>query len=113
MAFEKVARAEQVPPGKTGFFLPRGRPVVLSNFEGRIYAHYGMCPHKGFPLEGAVLWDNLLTCPWHNYQYDLKTGENFYPRRVYPGDMKAQVIRLRRYPVQVRDGEVWVDLEGD
>jgi 4a-hydroxytetrahydrobiopterin dehydratase len=23
-----------------------------------------------------VLWDHLLDCPWHDFQYDIRTGEN-------------------------------------
>jgi nitrite reductase/ring-hydroxylating ferredoxin subunit len=111
VGFHRVARAEEIPPGQTRFFVLGDTPVVLSNCEGRMYAHYGLCPHQGFPLDGASLWDDLLTCPWHNYQYRLDTGENFYPRRVYPADMQEEVARLRRFRVEVRDGEIWVDLE--
>ena len=115
MGFSRVARAEDISPGQTRFFVVAGKPVVLANFEGRIYAYHGLCPHRGFPFEGAHLWGNLLTCPWHNFQYDVETGRNHYPRNVYPGDVpdiQTQVGPLKPYPVQVRGGEVWVDLEG-
>lgn len=113
MAFERVSRVEEIPRGGTRFFTVRNRPVLLSNRHGTIHAHYGRCPHQGNTLEGARLWDNLLTCPWHQFQYDIRTGENVYPRNVYPADLShldRQLLPLRTYPVEVRGGEVWVDL---
>jgi hypothetical protein len=56
----------------------------------------------------------LFDCPFHHFQYDVTTGENFFPRNVYPKDYKrleAQLRPLRTYAVELRDGEVWVDLE--
>jgi len=52
-----------------------GKPVILANYEGRIYALHGLCPHRCNPLEGAVMWDHLVDCPFHHFQYDVRTGE--------------------------------------
>lgn len=104
---------EDVPSGQTRFYVLRGRPLVLARWEGHIYALSGLCPHKWKPLSGARIWGGLLTCPWHNFQYDLRTGENHYPQNVYPGDegrLREQVAPLETYPVEIRGDEVWVDL---
>ena len=89
-------------------------PVILANFEGQIYALYGRCPHQNNLLEGATMWDSLIDCPFHHFQYDVRTGENFYPKNVYPKDYKrleAQMRPLRTYAVELKEGDVWVDLE--
>ena len=89
-------------------------PVLLANWAGRIYAFHGICPHQNNALEGARVWDYLLACPWHQFQYDVRTGENHYPKNVYPEDytrLQEQLHPLKAYPVQLKDGEVWVDLE--
>ena len=69
----------------------------------RIYACNNRCPHEGFPLvEGHTSAANggcRLTCNYHNWAFDLASGDN-----LYGGD------RLRVYPVELRDGAVWVDL---
>jgi nitrite reductase/ring-hydroxylating ferredoxin subunit len=58
------------------------------------------CPHEGYPLsEGSLSPDCILTCNWHNWKFDLDTGEN-----LFGGD------RLRTYPLEVRANEVWIDI---
>jgi nitrite reductase/ring-hydroxylating ferredoxin subunit len=113
MAFRKVARADEVPPGKTRFVCVDESPVVLANLEGRICALYGRCPHRNNPLEGATLWGPWLDCPWHHFQYDVRTGENYFPKNVFPKDhprAQAQLGSLKTYAVRVEDGDIWVDL---
>jgi nitrite reductase/ring-hydroxylating ferredoxin subunit len=38
--------------------------------------HGTVCPHLGGPLEGAPLADGCITCPWHGYRFDVRTGRN-------------------------------------
>ena len=113
MAFQKLARADEILPGRTLFLRVGEAAVILANWEGRIYALHGLCPHQNNSLEGAVLWDNLLDCPFHHFQFAVQTGENRFPKNVYPDDMphlEPQVRPLRTYAVEVRDGDIWVDL---
>jgi hypothetical protein len=58
------------------------------------------CPHMGFPLHRGTLQDGILTCHWHHARFDLESGGTF--------DQFADEARV--FPVEVRDGEVWVDL---
>jgi 3-phenylpropionate/trans-cinnamate dioxygenase ferredoxin subunit len=112
--WHKLARVEEVPPGRTKFVCAGERPVIVSNYGGRIYALYGLCPHRNNPLEGAAMWDHLIDCPWHHFQYDVRTGENHFPKNVYPKDyprLEEQLRPLKTYPVRVEDGEIWVELE--
>ena len=75
------------------------KQLALFLHEGAVHACNNRCPHEGYPLvEGALDGDCLLTCHWHNWKFDLKTGANHYG-----GD------RLRIYPVKVESGVVWVD----
>ena len=58
------------------------------------------CPHMGFPLHRGTLHDGILTCHWHHARFDVATGGTF--------DQWADELRV--FPVELRDGEVWVDL---
>ena len=58
------------------------------------------CPHMGFPLHRGSVADGILTCHWHHARFDLCSGGTF--------DQWAD--ELRRFPVEVEDGEIHVDV---
>ena len=77
-----------------------GRQIALFDTAKGVYACNNRCPHEGYPLrEGTLDGNCLLTCNWHNWKFDLETGEN-----QRDGD------RLRVYPVDIRDGDVWIEI---
>lgn len=110
MPLVRIARAEDVPPGSARFFALDGRSVVIANHAGRFYAVDGVCPHKGFELDHAQLWDCRIECPWHHYQYDLRTGENCFPKSVYPRDLPEPVEPIATYRVELKGSDIWVEL---
>ena len=60
------------------------------------------------------MWDNLIDCPFHHFQYDVKAGRNYFPQNAYPKDypkLQEQLKPLKAYPVEVPNIEVWVDVE--
>jgi len=80
--------------------------IVLFSHDGTISAVDNRCPHMGFPLSRGSVCDGILTCHWHHARFDLRSGGTFDP---FADD-------VRSYPVQIIDGEVWVDTrphEGD
>ena len=56
-----------------------GRQIALFHTETGVLACNNRCPHEGYPLrEGSLDGDCVLTCNWHNWKFDLKTGQNLY-----------------------------------
>ena len=82
-----------------------GKQIAVFAGEAGVYACNNRCPHEGYPLMEGKLTQRadgggcVLTCNWHNWKFDLEGGET-----LVGGD------RLRRYPVEVVDGEVWLDI---
>lgn len=35
----------------------------------------GRCPHKGASLGKGCVVDGVVSCPWHDWQFDLQTGQ--------------------------------------
>jgi nitrite reductase (NADH) small subunit len=93
-----VAAAADVPMAGGLAVTVEGRPVALFRVDGAIVAVQGTCAHRGGPLALGTLAGPLLTCPWHWWRYDLRTG-----RRV-----DDPSVCLERYPVEVADGQVVV-----
>jgi nitrite reductase/ring-hydroxylating ferredoxin subunit len=96
--FVTVARAEDVPPGSVTAVRVADEEVTLAHVDGGFYATQAACIHLGGPLGEGRLEGSVLSCPWHGWQYDVRTGENEFDR----------AIRLRTYEVRVEDGEVQV-----
>ena len=78
----------------------QGRQILLLRTPQGLFACANRCPHEGYPLSEGVLSNGcILTCNWHNWKFDLASGET-----LVGGD------RLRRFPVRVEDDRVLVDL---
>jgi nitrite reductase/ring-hydroxylating ferredoxin subunit len=74
------------------------RPILVIYDRGLVFALDNRCPHMGFPLERGSVEDGILTCHWHHARFDLESGCTF--------DLWADDVPI--FPVEVRDGEVWV-----
>jgi nitrite reductase/ring-hydroxylating ferredoxin subunit len=74
------------------------RPILIVYDRGRVFALDNRCPHMGFPLERGSLEDGILTCHWHHARFDLESGCTF---DLWADDVPA-------FPVEVRNGGVWV-----
>ena len=76
-----------------------GKQVALFHTAEGVFACNNRCPHEGYPLmEGTLDQDCRLTCNWHAWRFDLKDGS------TEEGD------KVRVYPVELRAGEVFVDV---
>lgn len=77
-----------------------GHTLALFAYGDAVYAVDNRCPHMGFPLHQGSVKDGILTCHWHHARFDLASGGTF--------DLWADDVRA--FPVEIRAGEVWVDM---
>jgi nitrite reductase/ring-hydroxylating ferredoxin subunit len=77
-----------------------GHTICLLHEGGEVHAVDNRCPHMGFPLHRGSVADGILTCHWHHARFDLCSGGTF--------DQWAD--ELRRFSVEVADGEIYVDV---
>jgi nitrite reductase/ring-hydroxylating ferredoxin subunit len=96
--FVTVARLEDVPPGTVTTVAACDRRLALAHCDGAVHAVQADCLHLEGPLGEGRLEGCVLTCPWHGWQYDVRTGENEFDR----------AIRLETYEVRIEDGHVQV-----
>ncbi len=66
-----------------------GREYVVAQEAGSLVAYPAICPHALGPLAAGPLEDGVVTCPWHGYRYDVRSGEC----------LSGQSCRLSRLPV--------------
>ena len=96
----KVAETADVPPGRGRVVGVGGRDVALFNVDGTFFAVDNTCGHRGGPLGEGNLSGPVVACPWHGWQYDVRTGENALDDR----------FRVVCYPVRVDGASVLVEL---
>jgi len=79
---------------------PKGLGVLLVRVDGELHAIANKCAHLACPLEGGKLDGAVLTCPCHDWRFDVRSGQF----------LDAPELAIATYPVKVEDGKVHVDL---
>lgn len=74
--FVRAAGVDEVASGTGKVVTVAGKTLALFNVSGTFYAIDNECPHRGGPLGEGELDGTCVTCPWHNWQFDLTTGES-------------------------------------
>lgn len=97
-----VGTLSQIPPGRMRYVEVDGLPIALANVDGTIYAFSDACRHEGGPLSAGVLIKDTVTCPWHGWTYNVRTGRAIVP---------PIGIRIPTYEVRVEGEDVYVVID--
>ncbi|MBX5437886.1 MAG: Rieske (2Fe-2S) protein [Alicyclobacillaceae bacterium] len=114
MARIAVAKAADVPDNGPLLVTVDGVEIGIYRVGGQYYAWRNVCPHEAAPVcVGMVCGTRLpsrvyeyhygregeiLRCPWHGWEFDLKTGEHLAGTRK----------RLKGYPVEEEAGQLYI-----
>jgi nitrite reductase (NADH) small subunit len=98
--FRNVARVEDIPPGAVRSVQVDDQAIAVANVDGEFFATQHACLHLEGPLGEGRLEGKTLSCPWHGWQYDVRTGKNEFDH----------AIRLQTFEVKIERGEVQVAL---
>ena len=97
-----AARLDEVKPGQTKkICLPDHSPILLANVDGAVYAVDDTCTHEDSSLSLGCLRKDQVKCTLHGSWFSVITGE--------PSEEPADEP-LRCYPVEIRDTEIWLQL---
>ena len=101
----QVAVVEETPHGALAVGISAGKPFAVSNRCRHLFASLG---------KGHVSEDGCLQCPWHAALYDVVTGKMVRgPQGAFKplaGAVKATAgaRSLKTFPVELRDGAIWL-----
>lgn len=70
--FQTVAKTSDVVPGK---LIKVSSDVVIANVDGEFFAFSSRCPHDNGPLDKGSLNGDIVMCPLHFAQFNVRTGE--------------------------------------
>jgi nitrite reductase (NADH) small subunit len=97
----RVAAVAECPPGRSLEVVAADRLLALYNVQGTYFALDGVCPHQGGPLGKGELRGPIVTCPWHGWQFDVRTGcHPSRPRMAQP-----------RFAARVEGDSIYVDVD--
>jgi nitrite reductase (NADH) small subunit len=100
-SFVRVADLAAFPPGSARAF-PVGRfEVAVFNVGGELFALENSCPHQGGPIADGWLEAGTVTCPWHAWCFDLRTG------KMTLGDFAW----IPRFAIKAEGGAIYVGTE--
>jgi len=97
----KVAKVSEMPPGAAREFHANGYVIALFNVDGQFHALDNTCLHRGGPLGQGALEGDIVTCPWHGWQYNVKSGESVF----------NEDIRVKTYEVKVEGDDIVIGVE--
>lgn len=98
--FIRVAEVSEMKPGECKVVQADGKEIALFNVEGTVCALDNTCLHRGGPLGEGELDGDVVTCPWHGWQYNVRTGEKCSDRSQ----------KVARYETKVEGGQIMVVL---
>jgi 3-phenylpropionate/trans-cinnamate dioxygenase ferredoxin component len=108
-AWHKLLPSAALAAGTMTKAVVEGKKILVARLDdGTLAAAPVVCPHEGADLSDGMLYMDAIDCPLHHYLYDLRTGENRYPREVFPAELAADLAPLALYPVKDAGGWIWV-----
>lgn len=100
--FVDIASLEDIPPqGARVVKTAHGCIAVFRTMDDQVFALEDRCPHKGGPLSEGIVHGTQVTCPLHNWVFDMNSGEA----------QGADKGRVRTYPVRVEAGRILISAE--
>ncbi|PAW71945.1 MAG: hypothetical protein B9S35_12215 [Opitutia bacterium Tous-C5TDCM] len=118
MASHPVAKIGEIPPGGRKIVTVGKIQLGVFNVGGEFFAYRNICPHAGAPvcvgkISGTTLpspvyeYDYgregcILRCPWHGWEFDLKTGEHLVDpeTKLKRIDVKLDNESLEKFSVE-------------
>ena len=100
-ALIKVADTADLKPGEGKVVEAAGKVLALFNVGGTFYVLDNTCLHRGGPLGEGELEGTIVTCPWHGWRYNVKTGAN----------ITIPSAKVANYQVKVEGNDVLIALE--
>lgn len=98
--FVDIGSLDDIPAQGARLVKTAGGCVALfRTADDQVFALDDRCPHKGGPLSEGIVHGTSVTCPLHNWVFDLNTGQA----------QGADEGQVRTWPVKVKAGRILID----
>jgi nitrite reductase/ring-hydroxylating ferredoxin subunit len=89
---EQRVKSDDIPEGGMTTTKVGTREILLAKVDGKIYAIDNACGHSGYPLHEGTLSGYVVTCAWHEAQFDVRTGAVLAPGREFNPIKRFSVV---------------------
>jgi NAD(P)H-dependent nitrite reductase small subunit len=72
--FVPVGQVDEFPHGRGRMVVVGRRQVAIFRLDDGFFAIDNLCLHQAGPLCDGLVEDGAVTCPWHGWSYDVRTG---------------------------------------
>ena len=90
--FQAVLHRDALQAGEIIEVIVGGDAVALANVGGDYFAVSNVCAHAGGPIGDGALDGHTVTCPYHGWSYDVRTGACFVNQEVSLDTFEVQVV---------------------
>jgi 3-phenylpropionate/trans-cinnamate dioxygenase ferredoxin subunit len=101
LSFLEIASETELPNGQRLFVEIEGLPIVIFNIAGQLFAIGDVCSHDNGPLGDGMVDGNLVVCPRHGAEFDIRTGK---------AETLPAVVDIPAYPVRMVNGKIEIGI---
>ena len=102
MSFQRVCSLSEVPSDEALAVTVGVYAVAVARCEDEVFALQDLCSHAAVALSEGEVANCTVECWLHGSTFDLRTGKPLNFPATEP---------VSTFPVDVRDGDVYVDVE--
>jgi nitrite reductase/ring-hydroxylating ferredoxin subunit len=121
-----VAKTDEIPDGGRKIVEVKGMEFGIFRVDGQFYAWRNVCPHAGAPACVGTIYgtrmpsnvyeyeygreNEIIRCPWHGWEFDLKTGEHLVDPTVKLRRGNLENENLEKGELETESGHIYLFL---
>ena len=79
----------------------KNKTIALFKNDTNLMAFGNRCPHRGGSIGNGTMKNGIISCPWHKWKFDSKTGKA----------IENEIHCLKVYPLEKRNDGVYIKLK--
>lgn len=100
MSWQRALALSALPGDSAKTVEVAGQTLALFRAGKEVYALQNACIHRGGPLGEGHVEEGLVTCPWHAWQFELKSGKC----------TTLEGAKQKVFKTKIEKDEIWVDI---
>lgn len=100
--WQRIMPMDDMKDGETRQIIIAQKDIILTRIGDKVTIFANHCAHMGMALYGGKIKDQIITCPWHGFQYSLESGEC----------LTASEVQLIPHAVKIENGDIYIELKG-